>query len=100
MDAVRGLIGLHFDSDSDPDDEVTDDDEAFRWDLPGLSGDCDSSSDEESINKDQMSWDLDNAAPIKDLNPPEVKDPTPTEVDDGEWGRAHHLDPRPIPQIC
>ncbi len=85
IDAVRGLIRLHFDSDSDldPDDEIPDDDEAFPWDLSHASRNYGNSSDEESINKDQRSWNLDNAACNKDLNPPEVMDSAPTEVDDG-----------------
>ena len=97
MDAVRGLIGLHFDSDSDldPDDEIPDDDKAFPWDLPHASRDYGNSSDEESINEDRRSWNLDDAASNKDLNPPEVMDSAPTEVDDGEgpitWIRDQFL---------
>jgi hypothetical protein len=97
MDAVRGLIGLHFDSDSDldPDDEIPDDDKAFPWDLPHASRDYGNSSDEESINEDRRSWNLDDAACNEDLNPPEVMDSAPTEVDDGEgpitWIRDQFL---------
>ena len=91
MDAVRGLLGLHFDSDSDTeDDDITDNDDQYPWDLPHLSRDCASSSDEESVNSDLRSLDLDRRswdsddADDEDLIPSEVMNSAPTEDTDEE----------------
>jgi len=54
LDFLRQNIGGDFDSDSDPDSEVTDNDDPFRLDVLPKDDDS-SSSEEESIDSDLMS---------------------------------------------
>jgi hypothetical protein len=74
LDFLRQNIGGDFDSDSDPDSEVTDNDDPFRWDVLPKDDDS-SSSEEESIDSDLMSSN-------SDLNPPEVLKVGPVEDDE------------------
>ena len=78
MDYLRQCIGAEFDSDSDLDSEMTDNDDSLFWDLPHLSrDDGNDSSDEESVDSDLRSSD-------SDLTPPEVMKVVAVEDDDGE----------------
>jgi hypothetical protein len=84
MDYLRQCFVGDFDSDSDLDSEMTDNDDSFFYDLPHLSRDgYSSSSDEESVDSDLRSSN-------SDLTPPEVIKVVAVDDDNGE-GPLHYI---------